>query len=101
MGYWNQPWPRQDKKPLKINVSSFIYSFIATIVAGEVDYGAENDMKEESCIELDYHANMSVVGQHVHVISDTGHIAEVNPFTLDYEATQIPIIYAAVRYDLT
>ena len=42
---------------------------------------------------------MSVVEQHAHLISYTGRRVEVNPFTLDYDAMQIPIIDAAVRYD--
>ena len=37
--------------------------------------------------------------QEAHVISDMGRIAELNPFTPDYEAIQIPIIDAGVRYD--
>ena len=42
---------------------------------------------------------MPVVGRNVYIISDTGRIAEVNPFTLDYASIRISIIDAAVRYD--
>ena len=54
--------PAEINKLLKINVYSFIYLFLATVMAVEVDYGADTDMKEESRTELDPHANMSVVG---------------------------------------
>ena len=42
---------------------------------------------------------MPVVGRHTHVISILGRITKVNPFTPEYEAMQIPILYADVRYD--
>ena len=98
---WN---PRIDHDPaernniLKINVSSFIYSFVATIMDAKADDGSDTDTREESLTELDYHANMPVVGRHTHVILDTVRIAEANPFTPGYEAMQIPIIDAAVKY---
>ena len=61
------------------------------------------DVSEETSVtsrtELDSHANMPVVGRNAYVISDTGRIADVNPFTPDYESMQIPIVDAAVRYD--
>ena len=49
--------------------------------------------------ELDSHANMPVVGRNAYIISDTGRIADVNPFTPDYDSIRISIIDAAVRYD--
>jgi hypothetical protein len=50
--------------------------------------------------ELDSHANMPVVGRHgTYIISDTGRIADVNPFTPDYDSMQVPIVDAAVQYD--
>ena len=67
--------PSKRKKLLKINVSSFIYSFLATIMYVEVDDGADTDMKEESHTELDSRENIIVVGRHAHVISCTGRIA--------------------------
>ena len=44
---------------------------------------------------------MPVVGRNAHVISDTGRIVKDNLFNLEYEAMQIPIIDANVRYDCT
>ena len=90
--------PSERTKILKINVSLVIYSFVATIMDAKADDGSDTDTREESLTELDYHANMPVVGRHTHVILDTVRIAEANPFTLGYEAMQIPIIDAAVKY---
>ena len=49
--------------------------------------------------ELDSHANMAVVGKHAEIISHTGEVAEVNPFTPDYKPMSIPIVDAAIQYD--
>ena len=43
--------------------------------------------------------NMPVVGQHTYIISNTGEITEVSPFTPDYSSMQIRVINAAVQYD--
>jgi hypothetical protein len=40
-----------------------------------------------------------VVGRNAYVMSDAGRIADVNPFTPDYDPMQIPIVDAAVRHD--
>ena len=38
-----------------------------------------------------------VVGRNAYIISDTGRIADVNPFTPDYDSIWISIVDAAVR----
>ena len=48
--------------------------------------------------ELDSHANMSVVGKHAYVVSESGRVAEVSPFTPDYTPMVIPIVDAAIMY---
>jgi len=60
---------------------------------------AEETEGEESRTELDSHANMPVVGQNAYIISDTGRIADVNPFTPDYDSMHVSIVDAAIRYD--
>eukprot|EP00957_Ditylum_brightwellii_P185696 14138468-Ditylum_brightwellii.AAC.1 len=50
-------------------------------------------------MELDSHANMPVVGRHAYVISDTGRIADVSPFTPDYSSMEIKIVDAVIQYD--
>ena len=42
---------------------------------------------------------MPVVGRHAYVISDTGKLADVSPFTPDYASMQIRVVDAAVQYD--
>jgi hypothetical protein len=54
------------------------------------------EAEESSRTELDSHANMPVIGWHAYLISDTGRIADVNPFTPDYNSIQVPIVDAAV-----
>jgi hypothetical protein len=54
---------------------------------------------ESSRTELDSHANMPVVGHNAYVISDTGKVADVSPFTPDYKSMQIKVVDAAVQYD--
>jgi hypothetical protein len=87
---------------IKINVPTQIYSLLATVMASDVDDVDDDCMEagESSQTELDSHANMPVVGRHAYVISDTGQIADVNPFTPDYDSMQVPIVDAAVQqYD--
>eukprot|EP00957_Ditylum_brightwellii_P069405 5268823-Ditylum_brightwellii.AAC.1 len=51
------------------------------------DNGEPRD--EQSRTELDSHANMPVVGIYANVISDTGKVADVSPFTPDYNSMKI------------
>ena len=54
----------------------------------------------ESRTELDSHANMTVVGRHCHVLAQTGRIADVSPFSPDYDAlSKVPIVDAVLAYD--
>ncbi len=61
------------------------------------DDGTGHD--EDSRTELDSHANMPVVGRHAYIISDTGRVADVSPFTPDYSSMKIRVVDAAVQYD--
>ena len=51
--------------------------------------------KPVSCTDLDSHANMPVVGTHSTIISNTGRIDDVSPYTPDYESMQVKIVDAA------
>jgi hypothetical protein len=68
------------------------------VSAVDVSEEKENNMKESKA-ELDSHANMPVVGRNAYIISDTGRIAGVNPFTPDYNSMQISIVDAVVWYE--
>ena len=82
----------------KINMNSYTYSRVYQhMMVSSIDVSEETSVTSRT--ELDSHANMPVVGRNAYVISDTGRIADVNPFTPDYESMQIPIVDAAVRYD--
>jgi hypothetical protein len=70
----------------KINVPDYLYLLMSTTMVSAIDVSEEaTDMdEEESRTKLDSHANMLVVGRNTYIISDTGRIADVNPFTSDY-----------------
>ena len=40
-----------------------------------------------------------MVGRHAYIISDTGKVADVNPFIPDYNSTQVDIVDAVVQYE--
>jgi hypothetical protein len=86
-------------KLCKIKVPIQIFTYLATVADVEVDDGDGMNDEEDSRTELDSHANMPVVGRHAYIISDTGRVADVSPFTPDYESMQLRIVDAAVQYD--
>ena len=57
------------------------------------------EIKEESCTELDSHANMPVVGKHAYIIAETGKRVDVSPFTPDYKPLTVPLVDATIKYD--
>jgi hypothetical protein len=42
---------------------------------------------------------MPVIGKHALILSHTGRVADVNPFTPDYESMRVPIVHAALKYE--
>ena len=66
-------------------------------VASDVNSN-EQPLSTESRTELDSHANMPVIGKHALVLSHTGRVADVNPFTPDYKSMRVPIVHAAIKY---
>ena len=56
-------------------------------------------MNVESCMELDSHVNMPLVGKHAFIIAKTGKKVDVSPFTPDYKPLTVPLVDATVRYD--
>jgi hypothetical protein len=89
---------KERNKLVKINVPEHIYSLISTVMVSDVDVSKEIGMGE-SRTELDSHANMPVVGRKTYIISDTGRIADVIPFTPDYDSMRISIVGDAVWYE--
>jgi hypothetical protein len=88
----------QENELFKIKMPDSAYSLLRPAVVSSLDVSEENDMEESSRTELDSHANMPVVGRNAYIISDTGRLADVNPFTPDYDSMTIPIVDAAVSY---
>jgi hypothetical protein len=79
---------KERNKLCKLNVPDYLYSLLSTVMmVSAIDVSEEvNAMEEEdSRTELDSHANMPVVGRNAYIISDTGRIADMNLFTLDYD----------------
>ena len=54
------------------------------------------EMNDESCTELDSHANMPVVGKHAYIIAETGKKVDVSPFTPDYKLLTVPPVDAMI-----
>ena len=86
---------------ITISVTSHLYT------AMSVNTGVDSIMKHSvssatkkpvSQTDLDSHANMPMVGMHTTIISDTGRIADVSPYTPDNKSMQVKIMDAAVRY---
>ncbi len=86
-------------KLCKIKVPIQTYAYMATIADVEVDGEDNMDVDEGSRTELDSHTNMPVVGRNAYIISDTGRVADVSPFTPDYASMQIRMVDASVRCD--
>ena len=58
-----------------------------------------NEMNVESCMELDSHANMPVVGKHAYIIAETSKKVDVSPFKPDYKPLTVPLVDAMVKYE--
>ena len=70
-----------------------------------VDDGDDNDGNHNmnnsiSRTDLDSHTNMVVLGKHSHVGDNTGKIAQISPFTLDYKSMEnISIASGSITYE--
>ena len=97
----NDREPNSDK--IRVHFAPYLHSLISTATIGRIDGEADgednNETEESSRTELDSHANMPVVGRNAFIISDTGRMADVKPYSPDYESMAIPIEDTAVRYD--
>jgi hypothetical protein len=97
-GNRNDREPNSDK--ISVDVTPYLQSLISTAniggIDGEADDEANDDIEESSRTELDSHANMPVVGRNAFIISETGRMADVKPYSPDYKSMAIPIVDAAV-----
>ena len=84
-------------KLCKIKVPIQIYRYMATFSNVEVDEEDGIHAEEGSRKDPESHANMPVVGIPAYIISDTGRVADVSPFTPDYASMQLRIVDATVQ----
>ena len=81
-----------------MNPNDHVAAAIARASTSQVS--ADSVMKPNGRTELEYHANMVVVGIHAYILNSSGRIAQVSPFTPEYKSLkEVPIIDAAVAYD--
>eukprot|EP00957_Ditylum_brightwellii_P171335 13043059-Ditylum_brightwellii.AAC.1 len=83
----------RSKNTRKIVLPTYVYSAMCTI--STVD-SKQQLVNVETRTDLDSHANMPVIGKHALILSHTGRVADVNPFTPDYESMRVPIVHAAL-----
>ena len=87
---------------IKISVTSHLYT--AMSVNTGVDSSAKLSVtsatkKPVSRTDFNSHVNMPEVGMHSTMISNTGRIADVSPYTQDYKSMQVKIVDAVVKYE--
>ena len=81
----------------KSGTNTYVSQATCNVSSGGIE-GLDRDGDNLSRTDLDYHANMVVVGKHAAIINDTGR--KVSPFTPDYESlSKVLIVDAAVTYD--
>ena len=89
--------------PTPIKITTELYCICALEDLDDDDDVAMDDSDSEESTQartdLDSHANMSVVGRNALIMSDTGNIVDVSPYTPDYEPLQVPVVDAAVKHD--
>ena len=81
-------------------VNNYLVKPISVLVSNAaVGCSIQSVTNKISRTELDSHANMPVMGRDALVVSDTGRVMEVNPFTPDYDAIRVKLVDAALKYN--
>eukprot|EP00957_Ditylum_brightwellii_P020559 1550043-Ditylum_brightwellii.AAC.1 len=81
-------------------VNNYFVNLISVLVSNvAVGYSIQSVTNNISRTELDSHANMPVMGSDAVVVSDTGRVMEVNPFTPYYDAIKVKLVDTALKYD--
>jgi hypothetical protein len=76
---------------------SMILAAMCSYTNGDLN-GSTSTMYDQSCLELDSHANMPVVGCELLVIDDLGINVDVCPFSPDYPSMKVKLVDAVVQY---
>ena len=90
----NKAWDPGGSTINKVN--SHLHFLISAVEISEPNNAEDFDNGSDSKTDLDYLANMLVVGQNCYILSDSGNFVEVNDFSPDYETKKIPIEDAVV-----
>ena len=70
-----------------MNPNNYLSVIVFTLTLAKVNGNYEMSLKNDKLwTELDYHANMEVIGWHALIINSTGQMDEVRPFTPEYES---------------
>ena len=91
---WSKHWDPEPGHIMGIR-NDKIYS----ILIAALEETRANEMNVESCMELDSHMNIPVVGKHAYIIAETSKKVDVSPFTPDYQPLTVPLVAATVWYD--
>ena len=85
----NLGWDLMDNNS-KSTVNNYLVKLISVLVSNiAVGCSIQSVNNKISRTELDSHANMPVMGRDALVVSDTGRVMEVNPFTPDNDAIRV------------
>ncbi len=99
---WNPGGSSDERETNSCKINQHLERYISAAMISGIDGEEDDDTRmqdEDSRTELDSHANMPVVGRNACILSDTGRIAEVAPYTPDYEPMHLKIVDAAVKYE--
>ena len=96
--YNNHTWDPNHINHININHHLSAIVSTATIEVENGDNGISLD-DEKLRTELDSHVNMTMIGRHIIITNNMGWVAEVGPFTPEYEALcQLKIVDAEILY---
>eukprot|EP00957_Ditylum_brightwellii_P078872 5997418-Ditylum_brightwellii.AAC.1 len=81
-------------------VNNYLVNLVSVLVTDvAVGCSIQSVNNKISRTVLDSHANKPVMGRDALVVSDTGRVMGVNPFTPDYDAMTVKLVDAALKYD--
>ena len=93
---WHEQW-HPDPGHITGIRNDRIYSILSAV--SEEMRVNEMIMHVESCMELDSHANMPVVGKYAYIIAETRKKVDVSLITPDYKLLTVPLVDATVKYN--
>ena len=84
-------------------LNEYTYKELSSSMEDAQEIGLDAVIRSELTIsrtDLESHASVVLVGRNILVISDANRIAELTPFTHDYDSIDhFPIVDTSIRYD--